>query len=74
MKYDEDLYTDSGFYEIDMDGEYKKQKEKIVKCRKPHKCAGCGREIEKGEHAVYESGFYAEKPVSRHTCLKCIED
>lgn len=50
MKYDEDLYIDSGFYDVDMDGEYQKRSEKIVKCRKPHECmGGCGKEIKAGE-------------------------
>lgn len=74
MKYDKDLYIDSGFYDGDMDGEYQKKEEKIVKCRKPHKCmGGCGREIQAGEQAVCEKGFEDGKPVSCYTCLECIE-
>lgn len=74
MKYDEDLYIDSGFYEVDMDGEYQKRNEKIVKCRKPHECmGGCGREIKPGEQAVCETGFLDGKPTSCYTCLQCIE-
>lgn len=74
MKYNEDLYIDSGFYGVDMDGEYKKQSEKIVKCRKPHECmGGCGKEIKVGEQAVCETGFLNGTPTSCYTCLKCIE-
>lgn len=57
-----------------MDGEYQKRSKKIVKCRKPHKCAGgCEREIRVGEQAVCETGFLDGKPVSCYTCLGCIE-
>ena len=73
MKYDEDLYIDSGFYDADMDGEYQKREEKIVKCRKPHECMGCKRTINSGEQAVCEKGFLDGKPVSGYTCLECIE-
>ena len=74
MKYDENLYLDSGFYDGDMDAEIRNRKEKIVKCRKPHECMGCGKEIGVGELAVCESGFMDGCPVSCYTCLKCIED
>ena len=75
MKYAKELYIDSGFYEADMDGEYQKRSEKIVKCRKQHECMGsCGREIKEGEQAVCETGFLDGKPVSRYTCLGCIEE
>lgn len=74
MKYGEDLYIDSGFYDGDMDGEYQKRSEKIVKCRKPHECmGGCGKEIKAGEQAVCETGFLDGKPTSSYTCLECIE-
>lgn len=74
MKYDEELYINSGFYGVDMDGEYISGKEKIVKCRKPHECmGGCGKTINTGEKALYESGFLNGKPVSCYTCLNCIE-
>lgn len=74
MKYDKELYIDCGFYDGDMDGEYQKYSEKIVKCRKPHHCnGGCGKEIKAGEQAVCETGFMDGKPVSCYTCLECIE-
>jgi hypothetical protein len=72
MKYDKTMYIDSGFYGIDEDME--NYKEKIVKCRKPHKCASCQKDINVGEEALYESGFIDGEPVSAHTCLKCIEE
>ena len=72
MKYDKELYLNSGFY--DCDEEVQNQKEKIVKCRKPHKCmGGCDKTIEIGQQALYESGFMDGNPVSTYTCLECIE-
>lgn len=72
MKYAPDVYINSGFYSDDEDIEYKT--EKIVKCRKPHKCmGGCDKEIQIGEEAFLEKGFMDGKPVSSYTCLPCIE-
>lgn len=72
MKYDKELYIDSGFYAGDED--MQNYKEKIVKCRKPHKClGGCGKTINAGEQALNESGFLDGHPVSSYTCLECIE-
>lgn len=72
MKYDKELYLDSGFYGLDEDLE--NHKEKVVKCRKPHNCATCEKEIKVGEHALNESGFMDGEPVSSYTCLECIEE
>lgn len=74
MKYDEDLYTYSGIYDSDMDGELQIREEKLVKCRKPHECMSCKKEINAGEQAVCERGFLDGKPVSGYTCLGCIEN
>lgn len=74
MKYDKELYLDSGFYDGDMDVEIENYKEKIVKCRKEHECNACQRTIRKGEEALYESGFMEGHPLSSYTCLKCIEE
>lgn len=72
MKYAPDVYINSGFYSDDEDIEYKT--EKIVKCRKPHKCmGGCDKEIQIGEEAFFEKGFMDGKHVSSYTCLPCIE-
>lgn len=74
MKYDKELYLDSGFYDGDMDCEIENKQEKIVKCRKPHKCmGGCDTEIQISEYALCEKGFVDGKPVSAYTCLPCIE-
>lgn len=73
MKYDKELYTYSGIYDGDMDGELQIREEKVVKCRKPHKCMSCQREINAGEQAVCERGFLDNKPISGYTCLECIE-
>lgn len=71
MKYNKELYIDSGFYGLDEDLE--NHKEKVVKCRKPHKCVNCEKEIKAGQEALYESGFSDEIPVSSYTCLECVE-
>ncbi len=73
MKYDKELYLDSGIYGFDEEGVINK-KEKLVVCRMPHICASCACEIPKGEQALYESGFLDGKPVSCYTCLGCIEE
>ena len=70
MKYDKELYLDSGIYGLDE--EVTNKKEKIVLCRMPHICASCAREIRRGEQALYESGFLDGKPVSCYICLGCI--
>lgn len=73
MKYKPEDYINSGFYS-DMDDDIENKTEKIVKCRKPHKCmGGCEKEIQIGEHALLEKGFVDGKPVSCYTCLPCIE-
>ena len=72
MKYKPEDYLESGFYS-DMDDDVEVKKEKVVKCRKSHKCMGCEKEITKGEHALLETGFMDGKPVSCYTCLPCIE-
>lgn len=73
VKYDEELYIDSGIYGYEEEG-MSCRKEKIVKCRKAHKCASCGKKIIKGEQVISESGFLDGKAVSCHTCLDCIEE
>lgn len=71
MKYDKDLYIDNGIYGLDED--IRDYKEKVVKCRKPHKCVSCEREIKRGEQALCESGFTDDGAVSAYTCLECVE-
>lgn len=73
MKYNKELYIDSGFYGGDFGDDIEYHKEKIVKCRNPHKCAACEKEIEIGEHSLHESGFMDGEPVSVYTCTECIE-
>ncbi len=73
MKYPKEMYLGSNFYDDDTDIE--NHKEKIVRCRKPHKCmGGCNTIIQPGEYALLETGFMDGKPVSSYTCLLCIED
>lgn len=72
MKYKLEDYLDSGFYSCDEDIE--NHKERIVKCRKSHKCmCGCETEIKVGEYALLETGFIDGKPVSSYTSLPCVE-
>jgi len=73
MKYKPENYINSGFYS-DMDSDIENHNEKLVKCRKPHICANCQREIKPGEHALLETGFLDGKPVSVHTCTPCIDE
>lgn len=74
MKYDKELYLDSGFYDGDFGDDLDCRKEKIVKCRKPHDCMGnCGKEIKAGDYALLETGFMDGHPVSCYTCLPCID-
>lgn len=42
-----------------------------VKCRKPHKCAGCRKVIPKGESAEYTSGKYDGDFYAYYTCENC---
>lgn len=72
MKYDKELYIDSGFYGIDEACE--NMTEKVVRCRKPHVCASCEKEIKVGEHALYEKGFVFGEIATAYTCLPCIEE
>lgn len=74
LKYDPDLYINSGIYDGDMDSEYDHTIEKIVKCRKPHTCPICQKTIQPGEQAIYEKAFGDEGPVSCYTCIPCIEE
>lgn len=75
MKYKPEYYIGSGFYNGGCgDEDIENYKERLVKCRKPHKCmGGCENEIAAGEHALLETGFMDGEPVSCYTCLPCIE-
>lgn len=75
LKYDKELYIDSGFYAGDMDDSYVQESEKLVKCRKPHKCVNCQKPIEKGDYALCETVIFpGEGRRTAYTCVKCIED
>lgn len=73
MKYDKEMYIDSGIYGYG-DEDISCHKEKVVKCRKPYICATCGKEIKVGDQALSESGFMDGGAVSSYTCLECIEE
>jgi len=75
MKYKPEQYSiqDTGFYS-DADSEIENYKEKLVKCRKPHKCmGGCDKEILVGEYAIRETVFMDGKPLSAYTCTDCLD-
>ena len=73
MKYKPEDYSisDTSFY--GSDEEIKNYKEKLVKCRKSHKCVSCEEEIPKGNYAIRETGFLDNKPVSTYTCTDCMD-
>jgi len=76
MKYKPEDYniTDAGFYGLD-DGDIENYEEKLVKCRKPHRCAGgCEKEINAGEYAIRETGFMDGHPVASYTCTNCMDN
>lgn len=72
MKYAPEDYIDCGFYS-DMDSDVQNHTERLVKCRKPHVCPACQREIPKGAYALLERGFLDGKPVESHTCTDCLD-
>ncbi len=75
MKYTAEDYNlnDTGFFGFD-DTEIENYKEKLVKCRKPHKCmGGCEKEIPIGTYAVRETGFMEGQPMSSYICTDCID-
>jgi len=44
---------------------------KIVKCRKPHKCEWCGETIDKNENAQYRSGVLEGEMYHGHQHIEC---
>lgn len=77
MKYKPEDYSirDSGFYGFSYEEDIQNYKEKLVKCRKPHKCmGGCEKEIPKGAFAIRESGFMDGEPISSYTCTDCMDE
>ena len=75
MKYKPEEYSirDTRFYGLEDEG-VENYKEKLVKCRKPHKCmGGCEKEIPKGAYAIRETGFLDGEPISSYTCTDCME-
>jgi len=74
MKYKPEDYSisETGFYGV-YDEDIENYKEKLVKCRKPHKCMSCEKEIKPGEYAIRESGFMDGEPVTSYTCTDCMD-
>lgn len=47
---------------------------KLVKTRKPHKCAICDNVIDAGNMMIRESGFMPDEgPVSSYQCTDCLD-
>ena len=75
LKYPKELYTDSGLFGGDMDCEYTNESEKLVKCRKSHKCVNCQKLINIGDYAVEDKAlFRGEGWKSCYICVQCIEE
>lgn len=74
VKYKPEDYSisDTGFYGLD-DADIENYKEKLVKCRKPHECVSCEKEIPVGNYAIRETGFMDGQPVSSYTCTDCMD-
>jgi len=73
LKYQKELYVGSGFYDADMDCE--NGTEKLVKCRKQHKCVNCQKSINVGDYAVREEALFpGDGWKSAYTCAACIEE
>ena len=74
MKYNPEDYSlqDTMFYGFD-ETEIENYKEKLVKCRKSHKCNSCEKEIKPGERAIRESGFMDGEPIYAYTCTDCMD-
>lgn len=78
LKYDADMYVDSGFLDGDRDAEYKRVNESLVKCRKEHKCIGamecCKKVIKPYDYAVRVTVLFpGEGYKSQYVCTSCIE-
>ena len=75
LKYPKELYTDSGLFGDDMDCEYTNRNEKLVKCRKPHTCVNCQKQINIGDYAVEDKALFREEGwKSCYICVQCIEE
>ena len=72
LRYSREEYENCDFYGNN-DEEISAYKCRLGKCRKPHTCANCGKEIEKGDYALRESGFMDGGPVRCYTCVHCLD-
>ena len=54
------------------DGYIELFEQKIIKCRKDHKCAECRRLILKGAECERTSGLWEGEFMTVHTCLDCM--
>ena len=75
LKYPKELYIGSGFFCEDMDCEYTNRFEKLVKCRKSHKCAYCQKQINIGDYAIEDKALFPKEGwKSCYICVRCIEE
>ena len=72
FKYTEEEYKNSEIYGMS-DEDIACYKNKVVKCKTKHMCASCGKEINKEEYALRESGFTDKQAVSCYTCIPCLD-
>jgi hypothetical protein len=72
MKYKPEDYIGSGFYSGDEN--IRNHKEKLVKCRKPHMCVSCRKQIPKGTYILRETCFTDDGPATIYTCTDCIDE
>ena len=79
LKHPKEMYLNSGYFDGDMDCEYTENTQKLVKCRKQHKCVGFGRRCKKnikpGELAVLDKALFpGEGWKSCYLCISCVEE
>ena len=72
-KYTDEQYLNCGFYLPSRDGGEEMYSSKIVRCRKEHTCAFCGKTINAGEKAMYEKALIWDEWGSAYTCLHCLD-
>lgn len=66
LKYDKKIYET-----IELTEEIKNHIQKLVKTKKDHICSLCGKEIPKGDYAIFEKGIVEGKWRHCYTCIDC---
>ena len=72
MKYPRFMYAQAPFFDFGPEAEHYHQK--LTKCRKDHKCAGCGLIIPSGDKAVNISAVFPHEGgwKSHYICEECM--